>query len=78
MSIYFAIGALIISCVLVHLGDRTRVGEEKNDETFADQAEPHKLYWRVAHMRSDVSAMTLLLAFTNFLLAAILGTLVMR
>jgi hypothetical protein len=77
-SVVFAIGAWIISALLTVRGDKIRVGEEKNDERFSHEAEPHKLYWRVAHMRSDVSAITLLLAFVNGLIAAILGTLIVR
>jgi hypothetical protein len=67
--------ALVICAVLITSGDSIRVKEEKNDDLFAEAAAPHKLYWRVAHARPDISAITLLLAFTNILLAVILATL---
>jgi hypothetical protein len=67
--------ASAICWFLITRGDSVRVNEEKNDELFAGAAAPHKLYWRVAHARSDISALTLLLSLTNVLLAAILATL---
>jgi hypothetical protein len=67
--------AIVVCWVLTTQGGRVRQSEEKNDDRFAEAASPHKLYWRVAHARSDISAITLLLGLTNTLLAAILAPL---
>jgi hypothetical protein len=71
---YF-IGAFFISVAIAFFSERVRRKEEKQDNAFAHEAEPHKLYWRVAHMRDDAAAIVGLLCFTNGLLAAILGVL---